>query len=447
MMTRCSIHRPRFVAMTITLALGLGASAQAQKPFLVEFRNNTNGTVQLAVIAPSFEDLGRLQPRENVEVDFDRGEVVRITTLQGRQLHRISISRSGTFNINDDQNRGGDPPSNDPINPTPPGPVDIEAEKRKTLDYLNGIRANPRAFARLHPTLADPDVESRPALRSNNALNQAGQRKAQWLAQNPQAMQTGDPHIMFINGQRIGMNQWMREAGYNLPDYAPNDQTNFEVLFAKFDSTRAELGNVGIEAIDSFMSEGKNGGHVMPTLGRGFWEPCTDFGIGIANSPDGRNVYISMLVGFQGDGDSVDTDQSGVGVIDPPIGSTDPNPVTSVTNDRFSEAINYLMIREEQKRNGSVQRFQLSFSIDEKGVGEVTHNFFGSRTSTGLIVRDRMSDARTAVLDNGGIAIYRVIQGSQVGPTRVEGMHYYPNGQTFRVYSDPEFLSRIVPSP
>lgn len=164
----------------------------------------------------------------------------------------------------------------------------------KALDYLNAIRTNPAAFTNLHPSLGDADVSPTHKLRFDRRLNLAAQRKARWMAENDLGNFNSMVHVMTINGEQVGMNQWMREARYQLAPYLQNNQTNFECL-------HADGGQGGVEgavkrAINSWMSEGKDGGHVLPTLGRGWWAPCDDIGIGVARSANGT-IFVSVLVG------------------------------------------------------------------------------------------------------------------------------------------------------
>lgn len=181
-------------------------------------------------------------------------------------------------------------------NPAPnpnPGPaprpaVSLKTEAANAVAYLNQIRNNPGAFTNLSPSLGDADVESRVSLKTSAALQAAADRKAQWMAQTGQF-----EHVMTINGRKVGMNQWMREAGYPLADYLPNDETNFECLYM---DGGMGLQGIGKRAIDAFMSEGKNGGHVLPLLGRGWWTPVKDVAVGIAQAADG-SIYVSVLVG------------------------------------------------------------------------------------------------------------------------------------------------------
>lgn len=169
------------------------------------------------------------------------------------------------------------------------GQANLAAEARAAADYLNQIRANPRAFANLSASLADADVEARPALVWNVALQKAAERKAQHMAA------TEDfAHVMTINGQKVGMNQWMREAGYQLADHFKNDATNLECLYGEGGN---DLNGIGRRVMNTFFAEGKDGGHVLPILGRGFWTPCKDIGIGIASRPGGF-TYVSVLVGI-----------------------------------------------------------------------------------------------------------------------------------------------------
>ena len=174
-----------------------------------------------------------------------------------------------------------------PVNPPPPAQApanDLLAEARKAAEYLNRVRANPAAFTHLHPSLAQ--VQAKPPLQWNDALQRAAQRKAQWIVDN--GLMT---HVMNIGGQRVGMNQWMREAGYPLIPVLRNDESNFENLYGE--ATGVDIGQKTIEV---FLREGSGGSHVMPTLGQGFWAHCKDIGVGIARAPSGLN-FVSLLVG------------------------------------------------------------------------------------------------------------------------------------------------------
>ncbi len=283
------------------------AGAWFDKPYLVNFRNESGAPVDVLITSPVPEFIGRLRVNEAVEVDFNRGEVVEIRQ-NGQVLKRVTITKSGTERIlRPGQSQPQRPPAGPPAypkrpnNPTlaPPPPPGMAPrtgtsnEARKLADYLNQIRANPAAFARLHPTLADPDVQTIHALKWNDALQKAAERKAQWMVQTGQFT-----HTMDINGQTVGMNKWMREAGYTLDPLFDDAVSNFECLFGAGGS--APLANIGTRSIDSFMSEGKDGGHVVPLLGRTYWKPCTDIGAAIASAPDGMQ-YIVVLVGYSPD--------------------------------------------------------------------------------------------------------------------------------------------------
>ncbi|MCA9000234.1 MAG: hypothetical protein KDA80_24765 [Planctomycetaceae bacterium] len=172
------------------------------------------------------------------------------------------------------------------------------ATLQAAANYLNQIRANPAAFANLHASLADADVQRMPALQWNDSLHRAAQRKAQYIADNFATDNNAFAHILVINGQNVGMNQWMREAGYPLVSFLEDSQSNFECLYMEGGQFGSTQNNIAIRAIDSFMREGKNGGHVVPILGRNqFWGPCKDVGIGMATSSSGL-TFVSVLVGI-----------------------------------------------------------------------------------------------------------------------------------------------------
>lgn len=165
------------------------------------------------------------------------------------------------------------------------------AEAAKAIERLNAIRANPAKFSHLHASLADGDVESRPALTVSKALMAAAQRKAQWMAANERDDNSHFAHVITIDGAKIGMNGWMRAAGYPLAPYLKDEETAFECLSIEFGGAAG----IGERVIDRFLAEGKNGGHVLPIMGRGFWTPCKDIGVGVAVSSTGK-AYFSVLV-------------------------------------------------------------------------------------------------------------------------------------------------------
>ncbi len=169
------------------------------------------------------------------------------------------------------------------------GQVDLATQSRAAADYLNQVRANPASFAEKSASLADADVEARPPLVWNAALQKAAERHARHMAD------TGEwGHYPTINGQKIGMNQWMREAGYQLIADLPNDKTNFECAYQE---SGRDLNTIGQRSIDGFLAEGKNGPHVLPILGRdAFWKGCKHIGVGMATDAGGK-TYVSLLVG------------------------------------------------------------------------------------------------------------------------------------------------------
>ena len=82
-------------------------------------------------------------------------------------------------------------------------------QAKVAYNYVNQVRANPAAFAKFNPSLGDADVEARSPLIWNTALQKAAERKAKYMADNTQVLP-----VLDIDGQKVGMNQWMREAGY-----------------------------------------------------------------------------------------------------------------------------------------------------------------------------------------------------------------------------------------
>lgn len=224
----------------------------------------------------------------------DTGAVLSQETVRSALQSRV-VAYSTRIAIPQPQPRPQPQPQPDrrPI-PTPrpqpdvmPAPFNNEATVAATIDYINQIRANPAAFRHLHASLADRDVEAKPALIPNSSLQEAAQRKADFMARTGQF-----GHVMNINGQSVGMNQWMREAGYELAAYLKNEQTTFECLF--FEGGR-NPNDVGVRAINAFLTEGKDGGHVKGMLNRDMRVNNKDIGIGIATAADGK-TYVSVVI-------------------------------------------------------------------------------------------------------------------------------------------------------
>ncbi len=313
------------LALTLTLALVACDHANAQNGFRRNRSQNTtvaqysvtnSGSVDVAVfwVQPNGEErlYKTLRPGENyLQESFRNHEWVirRVDTgaelsreklnspIQGRNVRPVAVLPNPNPTPapgpvpNPSPNPGPNPGPNPNPGPQPaPKPADVlKAESVKAIDYLNQIRANPGAFTHLSRSLGDADVSARPALKPNAALQAAADRKAQWMAQTGQF-----EHVMTINGQKVGMNQWMREAGYPLAAYLPNNETNFECLYMDGGFGAKDIGK---RVMDAFMSEGKDGGHVLPTLGRGWWTPCKDVAVGMAKSSDG-SIYVCVLVGI-----------------------------------------------------------------------------------------------------------------------------------------------------
>ncbi len=168
--------------------------------------------------------------------------------------------------------------------------ADLAAQSRDAANYVNQVRANPAGFAKLGASLADADVEARAPLLWSAALQRAAERHAKHMADTSEW-----GHFMTINGQKVGMNQWMREAGYSLVDWLRNDDTNFECIHWE---NGFDLSTLGRRTIDGFLAEGKDGGHVRPLIGRtDFYKACKHIGVGMATDANGK-TYVSVLVGI-----------------------------------------------------------------------------------------------------------------------------------------------------
>lgn len=290
----------KMFALTMFLGLAAGDAVRAQQffnqqqPAAATYSVTNSGTVDVELYWINFEGNEQLfhtiRPGQSIDQSTFFGHTWRIRTVGTRELlaqEQISSVAQGRNVL--PAGGGSQPnPQPEPDQPKPQPAGDLSAEALDAIQYLNQIRVNPAAFRHLSASLGDADVQARPALKISSALQAAAQRKAQWMADTEQFV-----HVMTINGQTVGMNQWMREAGYALADYLPNTETNFECLYG--DGGFSEAG-VGKRAINAFMAEGKDGGHVLPILGRSWWTPCKDIGIGIAKGRNGM-TYVSVLVG------------------------------------------------------------------------------------------------------------------------------------------------------
>ncbi len=174
-------------------------------------------------------------------------------------------------------------------NPQPVAPSNLAQEGMAAINYLNQVRQNPLAFSQDLgiDTSGFPVTQ---ALRVNSKLMQAAQRKADYMAQNgsPANPFSSMMHVLTINGQQVGMNQWMREAGYKVPRLCSNNETNFECL-----AGQSYTQGCSVQMIKMLLQDPP---HQRPMTGVGFWAPCKDVGIGIAVSPDGQTVFLSILM-------------------------------------------------------------------------------------------------------------------------------------------------------
>ncbi len=220
---------------------------------------------------------------------------------------------------------GPRPPQNPPAmqNPRPGNPPvtaeqrRLRAEARRTANYLNQIRRNPAAYRQMHRSLGDNDVRPMPALVWNEALRTAAERRAAYMARTGEVALT-----MTIEGRRVGTNQWMREAGYALEDLIRNEDSNFEVI-----ATSRNNPDPGINAIQQFLFEGKDGPRARPILGRNFWEKCQDVGVGIAQDANGE-TFVSIVLGFSPAPPSIAANPSAPA----PSGPASSNPAPAVPN-------------------------------------------------------------------------------------------------------------------
>lgn len=183
-----------------------------------------------------------------------------------------------------------------PSQPTQPASdeVDLQKEVQEAIDYLNAVRQNPQAFAddlgfdtSVIPTTA--------ALKVDDRLMAAGQRKADYMASKSSSSNpfAGMAHVLTINGKEVGMNQWMREAGYKLPEFLSDAETNFECL-----AGQGLKKGCGVEAMKMLLQHEP---HRIPmTGGNDFWKPCSDIGIGLSVNADGRTISMSVLVAYEG---------------------------------------------------------------------------------------------------------------------------------------------------
>lgn len=180
-----------------------------------------------------------------------------------------------------------------PFQPQPAARLDLAKEATEAMNYLNAVRQNPLAYGQElgFDTSVIPQLG---ALRINPKLMAAAQRKADYMAQNST---TSNPfgamaHVLTINGEQVGMNKWMRDAGFRVPSLCQDNETNFECL-------AGETGSIGcgVSAMKKLLQHEPH--RVPMTGGNDFWKPCTDLGIGISLAADGETMLMSVVFGYE----------------------------------------------------------------------------------------------------------------------------------------------------
>lgn len=180
-----------------------------------------------------------------------------------------------------------------PAQPQPAAKVDLAIEAQQAVDYLNAVRQKPLTYAK-ELGFDTSVIPVTAALRVDERLTAAAQRKAVYMAANSTAQSpfATMAHVLTIDGEQVGMNKWMRDAGYKVPKNCPDSDTNFECL-----AGQGLVKGCGVQAMQMLL---KDPPHRIPmTGGNDFWKPCSDIGIGIAINADGRTMSMSVLVAYE----------------------------------------------------------------------------------------------------------------------------------------------------
>lgn len=264
------------------------------------------GPIQLEVVSPQYEDLGRLRQGEAMEIDFNFNERVRVRDARsGRVLKTHTIQSGGNVRIGD-QSPGNTNPGNplpeigpDPRQGPGPGPGStIQGLLGELLGSGNtttgtstvgpainggpfsGPTTNGVQASGLGPA-GDLQTEIRSALATVNAargrlgkkpfqlhplLQKAAVRRASFMASQTRVMNdvmhtTGHYFTDPATGQKIGMNKWVRDTGYRLSPLSADTANNVESTFGHGETPSVSLRGFGAKIINQFLGEGPGGGH------------------------------------------------------------------------------------------------------------------------------------------------------------------------------------------
>lgn len=199
--------------------------------------------------------------------------------------NQLSISVNGGTPIQLDVLTGivNVPPRERTAENTPPSAEEQQAAEvaRQTVTYLNGLRAA--------KGLAPLAIDAR--------LVAAAERKAKWMANESKGNDNGNldlsplMHIITFEGEQVGMNKWVREAGYPIPDAWPDNANFVESLYAEGNTGGIDITASGRNGIDAFTAEGPGGGHYDH-----IYSDNKHIGIGIALSADGTVAFLCYLI-------------------------------------------------------------------------------------------------------------------------------------------------------
>lgn len=306
------------LALAATLSVPALVRPAAAQPgqYPVSITNNTGSPVEMSWSRNGgpFQPLGMMSAGGGGGVNVTPGDTIRLRNAETGQVYKMWVPRGAeTVSLGGNARPQPQPqpfrPQPEPFRPQPqpqpfrprpqpqPQPAaryDVEAEKAAAINYLNAVRQNPMAYRQDLGADVAAAIAKTSALRTDPRLTAAAQRKAEYLARGGATGST--PHIMVINGRQVGMNKWMRDAGYNVPAMCKDNETNFECLSMSGSGGGFAAG----EAVEAMKRLLKHEPHRIPmTGGNQFWKPCTDIGVGIAVSPDGRTMWMSVVFCYE----------------------------------------------------------------------------------------------------------------------------------------------------
>jgi uncharacterized protein YkwD len=164
--------------------------------------------------------------------------------------------------------------------------VNLETVIKANLEELNAVRQSPDQYASIYKVPALRKVPAKPALIWDEQLAELAQRKAEDMA--------SKNYMAHVDKKGRGMNYYLWQAGYPLPDFYSKDirANNVESIAA---NTAGPADFVKQLIIDEGVP---NLGHRKHLLGFNDGDtPATHVGIGIAYNPNSKyKYYFSILI-------------------------------------------------------------------------------------------------------------------------------------------------------